>query len=177
MQGEPQSSGLLYWLRVMVIGRKPKRTLVRLVMLVVVTTVVFAFVLRPVRITGGSMEPTYHDHSINFINRLAYLRHPPQRGDVVGVRITGDHVMYMKRIVGLPGEAVSFSDGHVCIDGVPQEEPYLKFTSHWEVPPITLRSDEYYVVGDNRTMPPQDHTRGAARLTHISGRILFPGNR
>ena len=56
------------------------------------------------------MLPTYRDHGVNFVNRLAYVFHEPRRGDVVAIRtLAGEHVMYMKRIVGLPGETVTFA--------------------------------------------------------------------
>ena len=72
------------------------------------------------------MLPTYHDGQINFLNRLAYLRHEPQRGDVVGIRYSGDSILLLKRIVGLPGEEVSFDEGKLFINGKPLEEPYVK---------------------------------------------------
>src|ERR1035441_1356397 len=83
MPGESPFSGFWYWLRVVAIGRRPKRTLLRLAVLVVAAVVAFKFVLIPIRVVGFSMEPTFHDHAINFINRLAYVRGQPQRGDVV----------------------------------------------------------------------------------------------
>ena len=59
-------------------------TLLRIVVLVVTCFVVFRFVLLPIRVDGGSMLPTYKEHGINVINRVAYLFHEPRRGDVVG---------------------------------------------------------------------------------------------
>lgn len=176
MQGESQPSGLFHWLRVMTIGRKPKRTLLRVAILVVLTVVTFKFVLLPIRVEGFSMEPTFHNRSINFINRLSYLRSEPQRGDVVGIRLAGEHLMYLKRVVGLPGEGVSFSEGHVCINGVRQEEPYLRLPTDWQVPEKVLGADEYYVVGDNRSMRPEEHTQGKATRWRILGKVLFSGN-
>src|SRR5258707_1178640 len=92
-----------FWLAI-IIGRKPRRTLIRAACLAVVCFVVFKFVLLPVRVVGISMEPTYHDRSLNLVNALSYLRSGPQRGDVVGVQMSGRSIMYLKRIVGLPGE-------------------------------------------------------------------------
>src|SRR5580698_775271 len=92
------------WLRIAVVGRHPGMTLIRAGILALACFVVFKFVLLPIRVTGISMLPTYKDHSINFINRLAYLRHEPKRGDVVGIHLKppGDSstptVMYLKRI-------------------------------------------------------------------------------
>jgi signal peptidase I len=170
----PTSAG--GWLRVVVIGRNPKLTMVRVVILVVV----FKFILLPVKIQGISMLPTYKDKRINFINHLAYLRREPQRGDVVGIRLSGTNaifrtpgVMYMKRIVGLPGETVAFVDGRLLIDGTPFDEPYVKNRCDWNSAPDPVGSNQYYVVGDNRSMPQEDHEHGKAEKEQIVGKVLF----
>jgi signal peptidase I len=162
----------------MAIGRRPKRTLARLAVLVVSSVVVFKFVLLPIRVSGISMEPTYHDGAVNFINRLAYVRGQPRRGDVVGIRLSTEahatfHVLLLKRVVGLPGETISFAGGYVHVNGVRQQEPYLVKISNWNVPGKTLGPDDYYFVGDNRSMPPDQHEHGIAVRSQIVGRILF----
>jgi signal peptidase I len=165
----------------MAIGRRPRRTLARLAVLVVASAVVFKFILIPIRVTGISMEPTYHDGAVNFINRLAYVRGEPQRGDVVGIRLSTNanapfHVLLLKRLVGLPGETISFADGYVCVNGDPLKEPYLQWRSDWEVPGKTLGPDDYYFVGDNRKMSPDQHEHGVATRSQIVGRVLLKGN-
>ena len=122
------------------------------------------------------MLPTYQERGIKFVNRLAYLRSEPQRGDVVGVQLAGPSIMYMKRIVGLPGETVAFHNGRVVINGVMLDEPYLKLPSDWEAPPETLTPDEYYVVGDNRSMPKELHEEGRAERWRIVGKVLLCKN-
>lgn len=163
------------WVRTVIIGRNPKLTLIRIVVLVVVCLVVFKFVLLPIRVDGPSMLPTYRESSINFVNRLAYLKHEPRRGDVVAVRHSGESIMLMKRIVGLPGETIEFVSGRILIDGRFLNEPYLKYECDWNMRPehYQLRDDEYYVVGDNRTMPFEDHKQGGARRERIVGKILL----
>ena len=104
------------WFHVITIGRNPKMTLVRIAVLVVTCFIVFNFILLPIRVTGISMLPAYKNHSVNIVNRLAYLRHEPQRGDVVSIRLAGIHVMLMKRIVGLPGETIAFR-GKILVKG------------------------------------------------------------
>ena len=115
-----------HWLQVLTIGRRPKNTLIRIAVLAVTCFVTFKFVLLPIRIDGISMLPTYHSGQVNCINRLAYLRHEPQRGDIVSVRFAGHSVMLMKRIIGLPGETVSFREGQAYINGKLLAEPYVK---------------------------------------------------
>lgn len=174
--GHATSIRLPGWVQKIAIGRNPKWTLVRLAVLILGTVFIFNFVLTPpIRVTGISMQPTFHDGQINFINRLAYTRHEPQRGDVVGVRLSGDHVMYLKRIVGLPGEVISFKDGVILINGQPLTEPYVKWRADWNHPSLQLRLNEYYVVGDNRSMAFDDHKQGAAPRQRIVGKILFHG--
>jgi signal peptidase I len=161
------------WLRIVMIGHNPKATLVRVVVLVVTSFVVFRFILLPIRVEGISMLPTYKDRSWNLVNRFAYLRHEPQRGDVVSIRLAGPHVMYMKRIIGLPGETVAFANGRVLINGEMLDEPYEKSPCDWNRPPVKLGFDEYFVVGDNRTMPSENHVFGKAGRDHIVGKALL----
>ena len=160
-------------MRALLYGRNPKRTLIRVVILVAVFCVAFGFVLLPIRITGISMLPTYPNGSLNLVNRLAYFRHEPQRGDVVSIRLTGPHVLFMKRIIALPGETVAFENGRVFINGKILAEPYEKFSCDWNRPPVTLAADEYFFVGDNRSMPQEDHTFGIQKRNRIVGKVLL----
>ena len=173
MEGKTQTSPGPHWLQRIIIGRNPTFTLVRIVILVVTVAVVVKFVLLPIRIQGVSMLPTYRGGRINFVNRLAYLFHEPRRGDVVAIRLAGPSIMYMKRIIGLPGETVAFHAGHTYINGTMLDEPYMKMTWFWEQEPRQLGPDEYYFVGDNRSMPIQDHEQGKANRDRIVGKVLF----
>jgi signal peptidase I len=176
LQSSERSFGT--WLRIAAVGRHPGTTVIRATILAAICLTFFKFVLLPIRVTGISMLPTYKDRSINFINRLAYLRHEPQRGDVVGIRLSapGDTstptVMYLKRIVGLPGETIAFRAGHVTINGKPLDEPYEKWACDWNTVPVLLGPTEYYVVGDNRTMSQFDHVFGKAERYRIVGRAF-----
>ena len=176
----PGRSRVGRWLRIAVIGRNPKVTLARAAILVVTCLVVFKFVLLPIRVEGVSMLPAYKDKSVNFVNRLAYLRREPRRGDVVGIRLSGTNVlyrapgvMYMKRIVGLPGEAVAFANGRLLIDGAALDEPYVKGPCDWNRAPDTVGPNQYFVVGDNRSMPRDNHVFGMAEKEQIVGKVLF----
>lgn len=177
MDDGTKKSSLPRWVHTLVIGRHPKWTLVRVAIVILTTFILLEFVVIPIRVTGISMSPTYADGSINFINRLAYRHAKPQRGDVVGVRLkAGEHLMYMKRIVGLPGETVAFHDGKLMIDGQPMDEPYVKCTCNWEMSPVHLGPNWYYVVGDNRAMRREDHYQFKADLiTQIVGKVIFGG--
>jgi signal peptidase I len=91
------------WKR-LVAGRNPKSTLVRAAILAVVLVVVFKFILIPVYVKGISMEPTYHDGGVNFVNRLAYRWTKPRRGDVVAVRIPAPVSCFLSASSACPGK-------------------------------------------------------------------------
>lgn len=149
----------------------------------VVCVVVFKLLLVHVRVDGISMLPTCPDQSVYWVNRLAYVRHAPQRGDVVAIRfikmdsaisrLEPPGVMLLKRIIGLPGETVAFVNGRVLINGEILDEPYEKSGYDWNSAPVTLGPDEYYVVGDNRSMPPEYHTHGKCERSRIVGKAML----
>src|SRR5262249_23285974 len=96
MAGEPIPFMVLKWLRIIAIGRRPKWTFIRLAVLIVFTWAAYEFAVLPIRVTGISMEPTFHNGTINLINRLSYIRgHLPERGDVVAIQMAGGHVMLL----------------------------------------------------------------------------------
>jgi signal peptidase I len=180
MEAQIQTAPRPSWLQIVLIGRNPQRTLIRLLIVMAVLFATFNplqhfkyAVLVPIRVHGISMAPTYHENQLNVISRIPYWFHEPQRGDVVAIRTSGQSIMYMKRIVGLPGETIGFHRGKVMVNGQPLYEPYLKLPSDWEEPPQTLGPDEYYVVGDNRSMAFEDHVKGKPSRRRIVGKAML----
>lgn len=154
-------------------GSNPRATLIRAAAIVAAAFVVFRYVLLPVRLQGISMLPTYSEGAINFANRLSLWFREPARGDVVAIRMAGPSLVYVKRIVGLPGERVEIVMGTVLIDGEPLIEPTVVFRAPWSLPPFTVGGDEYFVVGDNRGMAMENHDLGRATRDRIVGPLLF----
>ena len=170
--GESKPTEVPLWQR-LIAGRRPKRALIRASIPVALAIILFPHVFLPVYIRGISMEPTYHDGKINMINRQAYRWSKPKRGDVVCIKASGIHLMYFKRIIGLPSETLSITNGTVYIDGRPLDEPYVRNRYPWEEPPRKLEADEYYLIGDNRGMPQEQHDKGVASADHIAGKALW----
>jgi signal peptidase I len=82
------------------------------------------------RAEGISMLPTYQSGSLNLVNRLAYLNQTPSRGDIVAIKLAGPHVLYVKRIIALPGERVSLAQGQVYVNGAPSSNPTYEIAAH-----------------------------------------------
>ncbi len=154
-------------------GGNTRNTMIRAGVFILFCAVLFGWVLRPIRVTGISMLPTYADRSLNFVNLLSYKFSDPKRGDVVSVGKLGDRAMLMKRIIVLPGETYSINNGHVFVNGEPLDEPYVVNREKWQSLPRTLAADEYLVIGDNRGMLMKDHYFGIANRDHLLGKVLF----
>lgn len=142
-------------------------------MLAAVSFVTFRWVLIPIRTEGISMLPTYQSGRLNLVNRLAYAASEPQRGDVVAIRLAGPNVLYIKRVVGLPGERIAIQSGIVHVDGAPLVEPYVSQRRQWNRDEITLGPREYFMLGDNRSMSAADHDFGAVDRARIVGKVIF----
>jgi signal peptidase I len=146
---------------------------VRVLVLAVISFILFKWVLIPIRTEGSSMLPTYTADKLHFVNRLSYGRSGPQRGDVVAIQMAGPHVLYVKRIVGLPGERVAIAGGQVLINGVGLPEPYVRHRRPWDVAEVTLGPLEYFVIGDNRGMSAGEHDFGRVEIGRILGKVVF----
>jgi len=101
-----------------------------------------------VRVAGTSMQDTLQAGDVALVTRFDYRGNGPQRGDVVQCVFPGRSDTYIKRVVGLPGEVIRFSDGGLTVNGQPMEEPYTSsFTGDYEA---YLDAGEYLALGDNR---------------------------
>lgn len=158
--------------RTVVIGRSPRATLIRALLTALTLVVISQYVVSPVRAYGISMQPTFEPGDWLWLSRLAYLRQPPTRGDIVAVNLTGGQAVLVKRVIGLPGERIAVIDGVVVVNGVPLDEPYVTARRPWNVATAHLGPHEFYVIGDNRGMPAHMHDFGRAVRSRIAGRIL-----
>lgn len=104
------------------------------------------------RVPSGSMESTIMTGDRVIANRLAYLNHSPERFQVVVFRFPDDESrLFVKRVIGLPGETVEIKSGKVYIDGAPLEEgAYLTEQPKGDYGPFTVPAYNYFMLGDNR---------------------------
>ena len=143
--------------------------------------VVFAIYLvmslfsRKLIVDGSSMEPNYHNGDVLKINSVAYLTSEPQRYDVVAVHTPSMDLI--KRIIALPGETVRIDEnGEVLINGEIIEDPFVKETITQDmrglaVNTITLKDNEYFVMGDNRNASTDSRTIGPIQKKQIIGKV------
>ncbi len=134
---------------------------------------VLRWVVLPVWIDGESMAPTVRTNRVRLVNLLAWRFRDPQRGEVVVIRMAGRRVMYLKRVLAVPGETVAFEAGALLVGGTRMEEPYVVYQGAWTMPPLLLGPEEFFVAGDNRAQPMEAHKAGVVRRERMEGVLLL----
>lgn len=140
---------------------------------------VWYFGLR-VSVIGDSMNPELRNGDITLVNRLVYDVRKPRRGDIIAFKPNGNEGShyYMKRVIGLPGETIECKEGIIFIDGEMLEEDY-KATAIEKLglleEPITLKSDEFFVLGDDRQSSEDSRMAnvGNVKRSEIAGKVWF----
>ena len=147
----------------------------------VLVVLLHAFVVQTYSIPSGSMEPTLQVGDRIAVNKLSYDFHRVHRGDIIVFRRPpAEHCQagvtfadLVKRVIGLPGETISSSNGQVLINGRPLAEPWLPPNDPLGKPiaPITLPPHEYYVLGDNRADSCDSRYWGPVARNLIVGKV------
>ena len=140
-----------------------------------------AFVLRAyvfdiTMVDGTSMYPTLEDRDKLVTVKITYMFAEPERGDIVVVNapdMPGHD--YIKRIIGLPNEQISISDGQVYINGELLIEPYLEDVQTFGDVDMVIPDGYYFVMGDNRvdSRDSREAKIGVISKDNINGKAVF----
>jgi signal peptidase I len=173
---------------------RPSRWITEAVIVVVVAVLVAvllrAFVVQTFFIPSGSMEPTLQIGDRILVNKLSYHLHGVHRGDIVVFsrppteNCGGPEVNdLVKRVIGLPGDVVSLSGGYVYIDGKRLDESWLPSSEQGVTVagptgnssnlarPYRVPSNNYFVMGDNRTDSCDSRYWGPINKSLIVGKV------
>jgi len=124
-----------------------------IIFVVVVVLIVNNFLLINARVPSESMEKTIMTGDRFFGNRLAYLFDDPERFDIVVFKYPDDESqLFVKRVIGLPGETVEIKDGKVYINGseTPLDDSFTPETPTGDYGPYVVPDGSYFMLGDNR---------------------------
>jgi signal peptidase I len=164
--GEPSrhGSGVMHsWLRDLVVS-------------VVVSAFIIIFLYQPVRVEGTSMLPMLEDQDRLFINKMAYKIGEIHRGDVVVFRYPHDQTKsYIKRVIALPGDDLRIDRGRVYVNGRVITEKYVpaQFTDDRSLPGLVIPDNEYFVMGDHRSISSDSRDFGPVERDLIYGKAAF----
>lgn len=117
----------------------------------VIAFLISRFVIVNAHVPTPSMETTIMVKDRLIANRLQYLFKDPQRGDIIVFKYPDDeNWLYVKRVIGLPGETVVIKDGAVYINDKKLDEPYLREPMIGNFGPFQVPEGKYFMLGDNR---------------------------
>ena len=142
--------------------------------------VVFSFFLANEVVSGPSMQPTFEDG-----DRLIAVRHfTPKRNNVVIIKAPDQaNAMYIKRVIGLPGDTVQSKNDVLYINGKKTAQPYLNnkykkadrlagtnYTTNFK---IKLKKNQYWVMGDHRDVSKDSRYFGSVKEKSVTGKACF----
>ncbi len=136
------------------------------------------FVAQPFIVSGDSMIPTFQDGDYLVVDEISYRFEKPSRGDVIILRYPVDpSKFFIKRIIGLPGETLSFNGSEITVTTTEGKkitliESYVK-NERSDFITVTLKDDEYYVLGDNRAASSDSRRWGPLPAGDIVGRPVI----
>ena len=109
------------------------------------------FVIVNANIPSESMVSTIMPGDRVIASRLHFAFGQPKRGDIVIFRYPDDEkVLFVKRLMGVPGDTLEIRDGILYINGAPQKEPYVRERMEGNFGPYTVPKGKYFMMGDNR---------------------------
>ena len=127
-------------------------------------------------VAGWSMIPAVAPGDIIVTQRLCLLcpHSPLRRGDLVVLIPPSDSSYTLKRVVGLPREHIALVGTSLLINDTFLDEPYISsLNTKAEVQRVTLHSDEYFVLGDNRSASTDSRHYGAVQSLDLREKVLF----
>lgn len=154
---------------------KPKPLWRELLRVVLVTTGLFffveTFVVQGFRVYGGCMEPNLQTGEQLLGNKLVYRLELPARGDIIVFRYPRDpERVYVKRIIGVPGDTVAIRRGIVFLNGRRLSEPYVMKMPHGSFRSTHVPPASYFVLGDNRDQSSDSRDWGVVPRENIEGK-------
>lgn len=164
---------------------------------ILIVLAVKQWVINPYRIPSSSMEPTlncaqpavgclasgglFNGSDRVLACRICYEVSSPQRGDIVvfntpprAAQVCGTGGVYVKRLIGMPGDVWSEKDGYVYINGKMLNEPYIKpqYRDTRTIAPIKIPPGHYFMMGDNRAGSCDSRDWGTVPRSDLIGKVV-----
>lgn len=155
-----------------------------LLLLVAAAVLVRRYVFALVWVKGSSMLPTFRNGDVVAVSRLQGRWGKLSRGKVVLCHYPGRYLdkhhrfrtLFIKRIIGCPGDTLTMEAGQVWVNGEMLSEPYLDpalCSPYGAFPERTLGADQFFVMGDHRRSSNDSRAVGALPRHMITGVVLF----
>ncbi|MEG0292103.1 MAG: signal peptidase I [Anaerovoracaceae bacterium] len=159
------------------------KSIIKDIIIVVVIVLAITFFVKPIIVKGISMEPTLIENNYIFISKQAYKFGEPKHKDIVvfpheeGI----EKELYIKRVIGIPGDIIEVKNDKVYRNHKELKEPYIKDgVTSGEIPETKIKKGEIFVMGDNRLNSSDSRYFGPVPIDKVTGKAfirLFPFNK
>ena len=136
--------------------------------------IAFALMLRAPQVSGPSMEPRVDSGEYVLINTLAYRFGAPGHGEIIAFKHEANgSLVYLKRVIGVPGDRISIERGYVRVNGRVLDEAYVRYRDSGSARDAVVPPGAYYVLGDNRANSEDSRAWGFVAAHDIVGKALY----
>lgn len=146
------------------------------VIAVVVALFCHFFIFESYVVDGDSMEPSLSSGQHILVEKITYSYGTPHRGDIVVFRYPRNPSReFVKRVIGLPGDRVEVTGGHVIVNGVLLDEPYIIGNTDGIYPVTIIPEGRLFVLGDNREVSEDSRSNlvGLVPMENIEGKAFL----
>ncbi|MCT4607434.1 MAG: signal peptidase I [Marinisporobacter sp.] len=157
-----------------------------IVISVVIAMIITQFV-RPTLVKGYSMYPTLNEYNYLIINKIPYMMHDPEKGDIVVFKshlktVEGNDKDLIKRVIGVAGDQIKVTEGNVYVNGEKLNEPYINGDYTPGEVELEVPENMIFVMGDNRpnSLDSRDERVGPVDMDTVRGKVLvrlYPFNK
>ena len=138
------------------------------IVIVLVVVLIRTFIITPVRVDGDSMKNTLKNGDILLLYKLGSIN----RLDIIVLDEEKDNEKIIKRVIGLPGETVAIKKGKIYVNDKVIDDDYA-YGETTDYNKVTLKDDEYFILGDNRLISKDSRYFGPIKDNEIKGKIVF----
>ena len=147
--------------------------IIYLLTLMAVAIFIRTFIFEPVQCIGISMYPTLVGGEGMFTEKLTYTVSAPQRDDIIICRYPYHTEKCVKRVIAVPGDRISISDGAIYLNGERLDESayWSGYIEDSEMPEVTVPDKCLFVVGDNRNHSGDSRHVGFIPYCQVKGKV------
>jgi signal peptidase I len=150
------------------------REIVEIIALTLLIFLAIHFTIQNYQIDGPSMQNTLHTGQYVLVNKVAYLFHAPERGDIIILQEPDQPGRdLIKRVIGLPGDTIKLDGTNVWVNGTELNEPYITQKHNPDANVLTVPANEYFVMGDNRPVSEDSRYFGFVPKDYVVGKAIL----
>lgn len=152
------------------------KELIPYVVILLVVILIRSYIITPITVVGSSMYPTLRDKEMLLLSKISYKLHDIERFDIVVIKKDNEEII--KRIIGLPGEHISYKNNKLYVnDEVVEENFSFRDTNDFNLEEICsctkIPSGKYLVLGDNRPISKDSRLIGLIDEEDIKGKAVY----